>query len=1613
MSALYLSKVAKKESTQSVSKPVQDKPRESGKRVNLTKMAEDSQQRKDDLSQLPTEKHQPGMEDVTGTHFQQLIPSHFSKEMLYQQRQKCELRRLLKHTHPELKMLDDFVDEEFAEVLSSETATAGETGYEGEVLSRCLIFENCGLSNNAPPYTPKIHMAQGAVERSDFSKTSAGLERPKEGPCTENVKAIMEDNKSVNFRQDPNSECEDEMVRIDVQATRRIFESQSRSNPERFQEKVSKSGDETKVVKTQSKLSEMLSRAKLQSNQRSSSTNLEEQPQLSCTHVAGQRTEYDSPGGEEVPRDETLIERESTSFSDSESRDEMIKTSAALFKNNPFISGNIEREHSSSFYTSKTQNQVCEDYLTANVKTRTHLFESMPFDKIKHQNKDDIETLVENIKETLNFLHCVKEIHSNGAIIEVNETMIAKKAKFTVSESGPQINYDEVAEGGAQNFILQLLPRVNLKPQICYLKEDSKGCLDTMTVDVRVQQHQFNTSKDTEFKTANVMQLVEDILNQDNSLRKGVIIQDDVSNSAEVIVYSLFKYFDEKDVKSYSPSRGEDYGKPEPEIGGMRAISAPSDTSQDQTCPLSVRPEVKGNVKLFKSCIEKGDLEYLKTLQAEPTVQEQELPQSQTVAGEDKELHHEQRSDPCGESDTEWAPVDVKRLKSLFSGDKSHMQENYIQSATISNVSLGKSQSSVEHSIESSFQQQVENTFKEYGGQEQEVCKLEVVPHYETSNDDRMHQAELVPDNAHEISDLQTVIKNLQQTTTEAKSFSHLSQETQKIPTQEPTEKAIVPATSGNVPDSGTIAELPQQYVNQKVESCAELRWNELYSASEKPKPDRQHVNTETSSESENVQTAEGCDKKGQECPEVVHKHQNPTVMATAHGSEVTPAQEEEEEVVFQGTVQAALESLEKSNINVTRGDFRAAMIYRNSNKPLQEGLQHEASVQKPHSEEFCRVTEPESTQEVTSTNAEHTHKTQTLTKSDKSAVSVTSQRPIGPKPAIPPKPEHLKMKQGHKEISQPTQRDQSINKNISEGTQNNIVKTKETAPQLSQPIQKASDLCRNESKQLVLKSNNETANHQRNELSGEVVQMLQETEARHETQGSRATLEAQTDKNAIAGKREINAVQDECSPQNVAGKSSMNETDESPVDFHEACQKFGGQKMTVKRMAPVKPKRVKIVQPDDKNPKCFPKDNTGDEIISAHAAQKPAQNTADPSSNTTDNKNKQDVKQESRVEMREKKARIETEDERRQRLSVHMDEIIRENIPAAMEIFDNLRKQEQLRSILSRVEEIEQDTSDVDVKSLRRVFENVPDWVVGSKEKKQKNVRVEKKDKRVTLPTDRTESKTSMAHVYGDLERASEEIMNLKEQTLARLMDIEEAIKKALYSVSTLKSDSDIAGLSCLFKESFGAVQGSSSSGNISKISIGSSKTKSQEGQESSTSQGNKSTDGASAKQRPSPPSSPAFISIQSAARKMDQAGGVPLETSICPACQQSPKLEEKFRTTKTMTCNSPAQTRKTDRNGGQKESNRSPLSSNREVSVLEVQTDSEGNSIAGTITENYERTDNFGNRFYSSNTSTDTQPETMTTTSQAVISPATYQVTAYPEVQLPINQINASILK
>ncbi|NXD19263.1 XIRP1 protein, partial [Spelaeornis formosus] len=431
-------------------------------------------------------------------------------------------------------------------------------------------------------------------------------------------------------------------------------------------------------------------------------------------------------------------------------------------------------------------------------------------------------------------------------------------------------------------------------------------------------------------------------------------------------------------------------------------------------------------------------------------------------------------------------------------------------------------------------------------------------------------------------------------------------------------------------------------------------------------------------------------------------------------------------------------------------------------------------------------------------------------------------------------------------------------------------------------------------------------------------------------------------------------------------------------------------------------------------------------------------------------------------VVMREKQKR-ETEDERRKRLSVHKEEIMKGNVKEAMEIFENLRRQEQLQEILTRVREFEEETSKVDVKALKSFFEKVPEWVVRQKAKQHDKAEA-KED---------ADNVSSMDLVFEDLERASAEILHLKEQTLARIQDIEEAIKKAIYSVSSLKSESDIAGLSGLFKESLGSAQSSVNSSNIRKISIVSSKARQEEvmletGEAASVESAKvaEKTEAAKAElevprlvqSRVSSPSSPSYISIESAARKPAESPRTvhsPQDGSS-PDCLDSPGKKDVFaqnsfssynqpsagsagHDTKTLERRSdPVQTKAglssmkqhTLGNANHPTSDKekrpadiskdschcgmkgnfseyrslnvpSPQNPRRQKSILELQTGPDGSKLYGatrTVMEQYEEMDQFGNKIITSSTTVTKQSETQTSSTHDVVSHPQYEVSASP---------------
>ncbi|KAI9518663.1 hypothetical protein NQZ68_035539 [Dissostichus eleginoides] len=466
--------------------------------------------------------------------------------------------------------------------------------------------------------------------------------------------------------------------------------------------------------------------------------------------------------------------------------------------------------------------------------------------------------------------------------------------------------------------------------------------------------------------------------------------------------------------------------------------------------------------------------------------------------------------------------------------------------------------------------------------------------------------------------------------------------------------------------------------------------------------------------------------------------------------------------------------------------------------------------------------------------------------------------------------------------------------------------------------------------------------------------------------------------------------------------KTTENETEEVRGDVRAAIRSLQSA-ATEQKLLDKEDIRVRVINDSDSDHK-----QTNNTTAQQHQSHPKDERNTDDAQQTSKTKtshvqqNEKPHKIEDKVVLREKKGR-ETDDQRRQRLSVHKEEIMKENEKAASEIFENLRKREELKGILSQVQEMEGET----------LYETVPAWMVtqggNAKQSKtgEKKVEVETQD-------DDLESISSVETAFEDLEKASKEIMNLKEETLAKLLDIEETIKKALYSVSNLKSEADIAGLSGLFDESLKTEQSFQPANNIRKISIGSSKIKSSQIKEASVGNLQTYSDSNPSKQevrrqvhnRPlirqsSSQSSPSFISIHSAARK-------PVEQPKSPMSTFKPKGDSE-------SCH--------DANSDRGHEFAVPLKNGhspaqRKVSVLEVKTVPEQPAgIVGTktVSETYEETDGFGNVFVSSVTSTFVTKQSESKPSalfEVVGNPTKYEVMTSPLIRRSARPFEEKVL-
>ncbi|XP_034557992.1 xin actin-binding repeat-containing protein 1 [Notolabrus celidotus] len=302
----------------------------------------------------------------------------------------------------------------------------------------------------------------------------------------------------------------------------------------------------------------------------------------------------------------------------------------------------------------------------ADVKCTTWLFETTPLDKIT----------ASTITDSLSYLHQMSYVHSSGIIIEANESKTVNMAKYVLeSNTGVQVQKEDVVGGNIRNIMLQLILKPTLKPQIRLLRE-MEGKVKTTVVELPAHESATTTTLERDQRVQNIVQLIESMLVEEKGLKKGIIMQEATEGHAEMSVYSLVCSSETK-TDSHVVERGDVKST----IGSLLATA----NSQRTAASCRVDKNEKGNVNLYKSCIEKGDLHYLKSLQAEASGDEADHSllseeHSEIIQGDVKEAKRSlcQQKDQVERTISDVLPGDVKNTKKVFASECSFNVESCV-----------------------------------------------------------------------------------------------------------------------------------------------------------------------------------------------------------------------------------------------------------------------------------------------------------------------------------------------------------------------------------------------------------------------------------------------------------------------------------------------------------------------------------------------------------------------------------------------------------------------------------------------------------------------------------------------------------------------------------------------------------------------------------------------------------------------------------------------------------------------------------------------------------------------------------------------------------------------
>lgn len=267
-----------------------------------------------------------------------------------------------------------------------------------------------------------------------------------------------------------------------------------------------------------------------------------------------------------------------------------------------------------------------EDISKSDVKTTTWLFETTPFDSFNETKMEKTEILGKSVKGTLEELYSQKMVKSQGILIESDERGDIMMAKYQLmNKQAPEIQREEVIRGDLQTIMMNLLNTQERKERHVVIDSEEKGNISS-TVQQLFNQERDSTIKKEEILRGDIQEAINNLFNEEQSGKHGILIQEDERGDVQMTIYSLLNKQENVNVEKEDIVRGD--------IKSALQKLSTSDES-DQAVKIKVDATEKGNVTFYSTCIESGSLDYLKQLHLGPDEAPQHAAEKEKIIGGD------------------------------------------------------------------------------------------------------------------------------------------------------------------------------------------------------------------------------------------------------------------------------------------------------------------------------------------------------------------------------------------------------------------------------------------------------------------------------------------------------------------------------------------------------------------------------------------------------------------------------------------------------------------------------------------------------------------------------------------------------------------------------------------------------------------------------------------------------------------------------------------------------------------------------------------------------------------------------------------------------------------